>query len=123
MASSRSVVASGRPCGGDPLSGDALDRLIHQRTRLQILTYLVRNRQAAFTTVRDELELTGGTLSKHADRLAEAGYVEKARVLTGDGFETRYRITGEGERAFRGYLDELRALLGDELVDQGDGGA
>lgn len=109
-------MVSGRPFGGEPLPPDELDRLVHQRTRLRILTYLFRNRQAAFTRVRDELDLTGGTLSKHADKLGDAGYVEKARVLTSDGFETRYRITDDGQRAFRDYVDGLRALLGEDLV-------
>lgn len=96
-----------------------LDRTIHQRSRLAILSYLYRNRQAAFTTLRDELELTPGTLSKHADTLGDAGYLEKARVLTQGGFETRYRITPAGEEAFQGYLATLEQMLGP--IDDGEG--
>lgn len=97
-----------------------LERLIHQRTRLGILTYLYRNRQAAFTTLRDELDATAGTLSKHADKLDEAGYLDKRRVLTSDGFETTYRITAEGSAAFEAYVEALRGLLGGELEGEDD---
>lgn len=92
-----------------------LDRLVHQRTRLRILTYLYRNRQAAFTTLRDELDVTAGTLSKHADKLGEAGYLDKRRALTPDGFETKYEITDRGVGAFEDYVAELRGLLGPDL--------
>lgn len=107
------MAVCGRPFGGEPLDDRDLPRIIHQRTRLRILTYLVRNRQAAFTTVRDDLELNAGTLSKHADKLEAAGYLAAGDVLTSDGFEKRYRITDEGERAFRDYVDQLRGLLGE----------
>lgn len=100
-----------------------LDQLIHQRSRLAILAYLYRNRQAGFTTLRDELELTGGTLSKHADKLEDAGYVRKERTLTASGFETRYRITGKGEGALEGYVEALRSVLGDAGDLAGDPGA
>lgn len=104
-----------------PLGERELDRLIHQRTRLRILTYLYRNRQASFTTLRDEIDVTAGTLSKHADKLDDAGYLDKRRALTSDGFETKYEITDEGSKAFRRYVNELRGLLGSEL-EEGDGG-
>lgn len=84
-----------------------LDALIHQRTRLQVMTLLFRNREAAFAWVRDQLDLTWGNLDGHADRLQEAGYLERDRVLTSDGFEVRLRLTDEGRTAFRTYLDQL----------------
>lgn len=88
-----------------------LDPLIHQRTRLSILSALHRNREASFTDLRDGLDLTGGNLQSHADKLEEAGYVERFRALVGTDFETRYRITEEGSRAFEAYLEELEELL------------
>lgn len=84
-----------------------LDPLIHQRTRLRIMTLLFRNREAAFAWVREELDLSWGNLDGHADRLEEAGYVRRDRVLTPDGFEVRLGITPQGREAFRGYLAEL----------------
>lgn len=88
-----------------------LDPLIHQRTRLAILSALHRNRQASFTDLRDGLDLTGGNLKSHADKLEDAGYVESFRALVGTDFETRYRITEDGSAAFQACLEELGALL------------
>lgn len=88
-----------------------LDPLIHQRTRLGIITLLYRNREAALTWVRNQLELTFGNLDSHASRLEEAGYIERRRKLTPDGFQVRLRITEEGDRAYREYLAALRAYL------------
>lgn len=88
-----------------------LDPVIHQEVRLRILAVLYRNRQAAFTRLRDELDLTAGNLASHANRLIEAGYVDSGRVLAGINFEVRYRITDKGNEAFRHYVQSLRALL------------
>lgn len=89
----------------------ALDRTIHQRTRLAILSALHRNREASFADLRDGLDLTSGNLKSHADKLEEAGYVESFRALVGTDFETRYRITEEGSEAFEDYLEKLETLL------------
>lgn len=97
-----------------------LDGLIHQRTRLRIVTLLYRNREAAFAWVREQLGLTYGNLDSHATRLEDAGYVERRRRLTPDGFSVRLRLTSEGREAFRAYLSALRAYLAaDEAPPQG----
>lgn len=93
-----------------------LDPIIHQATRLRIMTALNRNREAGFTSLRDGLGLTDGNLGSHAEKLVEAGYIESRRVLTPRGFEVRLRITSEGSRAFAAYVDMLRALLADPLA-------
>lgn len=99
---------------------DDLDRTIHQRTRLRILAYLYRNRQASFTTLRDELGVSGGNVTRHTETLEEAGYLERGEVLAGDGFEVRYRITAEGSEAFRDYVSQLEGLFeGTDLLDDG----
>lgn len=88
-----------------------LDPVIHQPTRLAILTALYRNRQMAFTALRDELGLTAGNLASHAGKLESAGYLKSGHFLAGLAFELRYRITPEGNAAFLAYLDALRTLL------------
>lgn len=88
-----------------------LDKTIHQRTRLAILAALHRNREASFADLRDGLELTSGNLQSHVDKLEDAGYVESFRALVGTEFETRYRITERGSRAFEAYLEDLETLL------------
>lgn len=51
-------------------------------------------------------------LRQHADRLADAGYVDKRRALTSDGFRTKRKATDAGPAAFEGYVEALAALLG-----------
>ena len=89
---------------------EALDPLLHQPTRLEIVAYLYRNRQAPFTQLRDELKLTAGNLQSHGDKLRAAGYIEMKRVLAGI-FEVRWAITPEGEKAFEAYFQQMRALM------------
>lgn len=74
------------------------------------MSYLYRNRQAAFTQLRDELDLTPGNLQSHGEKLAKAGYLEMQRVLAGI-FEVRWRITQKGEQAFEAYVAQMRARL------------
>lgn len=88
-----------------------LNPLIHQRTRLQIMTLLNRNRDVAFAWAREQLGLTYGNLAGHADKLEEAGYLESRRALTPDGFQVRLRLTEEGQAAFDAYLDTLRIYV------------
>lgn len=89
--------------------------MIHQQTRLKILTFLYRNRQASFTDLCMTLDLTPGNLGSHAGKLEEAGYIRSGRLLVDLAFEVHYRITDAGSEAFRDYLAGLRSLLKDEL--------
>ena len=86
------------------------DPLLHQPVRLEIMSYLYRNRQAAFTELRDELGLTAGNLQSHGEKLSKAGYIEMKKVLVGI-FEVRWRITAVGEAAFEAYFEKMKALL------------
>jgi DNA-binding MarR family transcriptional regulator len=97
----------------------ALDPIIHQPARLQLMALLHRNRQAAARWLRETLQLTDGNLGSHAARLVAAGYVVEGRVLTAKGFELRYRITPTGDAAFQEYLRALRQLLAE--VDEPPG--
>lgn len=87
--------------------------MIHQATRLRILAALYKNRESSFTDLRNGLQLTDGNLASHAEKLAQAGYVDARRALVGLSFEVRYRITPTGSTAFRAYVSELRGLLAD----------
>ena len=89
---------------------EALDPMLHQPTRLEIMAYLYRSRQAGFTELRDALGLTAGNLQSHGEKLQKAGYVEMAKVLAGI-FEVRWRITPAGDAAFEAYFEQLRALM------------
>lgn len=96
---------------------EAPDPVLHQPTRLEIVSYLYRNRQAAFTELRDALGLTAGNLQSHGEKLRAAGYIEIQKVLAGI-FEVRWRITPVGEAAFEAYFRQMRALL--ERLGPGD---
>ena len=91
----------------------ALDALFHQPARFRIMAALLRNRQAAVTWLLRTLNMSDGNLRSHADKLAAAGYIAQGRIMTPEGFQVRYRITPEGEKAFRAYLSALRAFLGE----------
>ncbi len=88
-----------------------LDPLIHQATRLRVMALLARNREAPFTWMQETLGLTPGNLDSHVQRLVEAGYVHQWRALTASGFQSRVRLTPEGDAAYRAYLAALRAVL------------
>lgn len=88
-----------------------LDPVIHQPTRLRIVTLLHRNRDAALAWTREALELTYGNLDSHVSTLEEAGFVERRRALTPGGFQVRLRLTEQGLAAYEAYLDSLRAYL------------
>jgi DNA-binding MarR family transcriptional regulator len=90
---------------------DDLDQLIHQATRLRIMTLLHRNRQAATSWVQDALGLTPGNLASHVAKLQAAGYVQQWMALTPGGFESHLRITPNGAGAFSTYLAALQAVL------------
>jgi hypothetical protein len=88
-----------------------LDPLIHQVTRLRIMTVLVKNRDAPFQWVQETLRLTPGNLDSHAGKLAAGGYLRMWKALGANGFQVRLAITPEGDRAFEAYLEALRSIL------------
>ncbi|MHB8584968.1 MAG: transcriptional regulator [Thermoplasmatota archaeon] len=100
------------------------DPVLHQPVRLQIMTYLYKSRQAGFTELRKELDLTPGNLQRHGERLQKAGYIQMSRVLAGF-FEVRWHITPHGQAAFEQYVRDLRALIEslEEAADEPGGGA
>lgn len=85
--------------------------VLHQPQRLRLMALLYRQRDLSFAATRDALGLTDGNLSSHAKRLQDSGLLENRRVLAGDHFEVRYRITAAGSQAFGAYLAWLRAFL------------
>ena len=93
------------------MEADEFDPVLHQPTRVRIMTYLYFNRQAPLGKMRDELGLTPGNLATHLTRLGGAGYVESRRALAG-GFEVRVFITPEGVRAFEAYVERLNEFVG-----------
>ena len=96
--------------GGAEAAPD-LDRLIHERVHLGIVSALAVNESLAFNELKDMLGLTDGNLSVHARKLEEAGYVDCAKKFEGRVPRTEFRLTDEGRRALARYLDHMEAII------------
>jgi DNA-binding HxlR family transcriptional regulator len=101
----------GLPEGVDADSPLALDRLIHERLRLGIVTALAVNEALTFVELKALLQTTDGNLSVHARRLEEAGYVSTTKDFEGKPPRTEYRLTRAGRHALDRYLDQMDALI------------
>ena len=88
-----------------------LDRLIHERVRLGIVSALAVNRSLSFNELKTMLGLTDGNLSVHARKLEEAGYVQCTKSFEGRVPRTEYRLSAEGRRALERYLEHMEALI------------
>ncbi len=88
-----------------------LDRLIHERVRLGIVSALAVNGSLTFTDLRDLLGTTDGNLSAHARRLEDAGYVVCNKSFEGRTPKTEYALTDLGRRELNGYLDHMEAII------------
>ena len=88
-----------------------LDRLIHERLRLGILSALSVNESLTFNELKKLLDTTDGNLSVHARKLEEAGYIGCAKSFEGRMPRTDYRLTPAGKRALERYLDHMEALI------------
>lgn len=98
------------------IDGDAggpllLDRVIHERVRLAIVSALAVHEMLTFNELKSLLETTDGNLSVHARKLEEAGYVACKKGFEGRVPRTEYRITTAGRRALEGYLAHMEALI------------
>jgi len=88
-----------------------LNRIIHERLRLGIVSALAVNESLTFNELKKLLQTTDGNLSVHARRLEEAAYVECSKSFEGRMPKTEYRLTTAGRKAFERYLDHMEALI------------
>ena len=88
-----------------------LDRLIHERLRLGIVSALAAETTVTFSELKNLLRTTDGNLSVHARKLEDAGYIACAKSFEGRMPRTEYRITEKGRRALTKYLDHMEALI------------
>jgi len=94
-----------------PGSPAELDRLIHERIRLGMVSALAVNESLSFNDLKKLLRTTDGNLSVHARRLEEADYVICEKYFVGRLPKTVYRLTAAGRRALERYLDDMEALI------------
>lgn len=88
-----------------------LDRVIHERLRLGIVSALAVNDSLSFNELKKLLQTTDGNLSVHARRLEEARYVDCTKTFSGRMPKTEYRLTAAGRKAFERYLNHMEALI------------
>jgi DNA-binding HxlR family transcriptional regulator len=93
-----------------PVSAN-LDRLIHERIRLGIVSALAVNRSLTFNELKALLKTTDGNLSVHARKLEEADYILCTKSFDGRLPKTEYRLTAPGRKALEHYLDHMEALI------------
>jgi DNA-binding MarR family transcriptional regulator len=102
--------ASG-PEGKTARRASALDRLIHERIRLAIVSALAVNESLSFRDLKQLLKTTDGNLSVHARKLEEAEYIECQKSFDGRLPKTMYRLTSSGRKALMDYLAHMEALI------------
>ena len=90
---------------------DVLDRLIHERLRLGIVSALAVNDALSFSDLKKLMRTTDGNLSVHARKLEEADYIACTKSFEGRMPRTEYRLTAAGRRALERYLDHMEALI------------
>ena len=97
---------------GEPHSAREIDRLIHERLRLGIISALAGARSLTFNELKHAVKTTDGNLSVHARKLEDAGYIACAKSFEGRTTRTEYSLTASGRRALERYLDHMEALIG-----------
>jgi DNA-binding MarR family transcriptional regulator len=88
-----------------------LDRVIHEKGRLAIMSLLAASPQLSFTELRDTLNLTDGNLTAHIRTLQEAGYVAVTKTFQGSRSLTTFSLTSPGSKAFTQYIDLLEQIV------------
>ena len=96
--------------GGEPISS-VLDKLIHDRVRLGIISALAVNDRLSFTDLRDLLALTDGNLSVHARKLEDGGYITCQKGFDGRVPKSEFKISAAGKKALERYLGHMEALI------------
>jgi DNA-binding MarR family transcriptional regulator len=88
-----------------------LDRLIHERLRLGIISALAANEALTFSDLKHLMNTTDGNLSVHARKLEEAGYISCSKFFDGRLPKTEYKLTVAGRRALENYLSHMETLI------------
>jgi DNA-binding MarR family transcriptional regulator len=92
-------------------AAEPLDKIIHDRTRLGIVSALAANPKLSFTDLKNLLNTTDGNISVHARKLEDAGYVTCEKSFKGRTPLTEYSITTDGRAALEKYLNHMEALI------------
>jgi DNA-binding HxlR family transcriptional regulator len=96
---------------GPEARATSLDRIIHERMRLAIVSALAVNDTLTFNDLKRLLETTDGNLSVHARKLEDARYISVAKTFEGRMPKTEYRLTPAGRKAFEKYISHMESLI------------
>ena len=88
-----------------------LDRVIHEKGRLAIMSMLAASPELSFTEMRDALSMTDGNLTTHIRTLQEAGYVSVAKTFQNNRPHTACSLTAAGKKAFTAYINQLEQIV------------
>jgi DNA-binding MarR family transcriptional regulator len=88
-----------------------LDRVIHEKGRMAIMSLLAASPQLSFTELRDTMGMTDGNITAHARTLHEAGYIAISKAFQGGRQVTSYSLTAEGRIAFTSYINLLEQIV------------
>ncbi len=88
-----------------------LDPIIHEKTRLGIMSNLLMYEEVDFNFLKEKLNLTDGNLAQHLRKLESAEYIEVKKEFKGRKPHTKYRLTQKGKKAFLDYLRNLKEFL------------
>ena len=109
--------ASGAAAAAEPQSAKAnhpahsLDRLIHERMRLGIISALAANESLTFNDLKNLMHTTDGNLSVHARKLEDGGYIACTKSFEGRLPKTEYKLTTAGKRALENYVSHMETLI------------
>lgn len=101
----------GETPANNPVVATNLDRVIHERMRLAVVSALAVNPSLSFNELKRVLNTTDGNLSVHARKLEDAGYIQCDKFFQGRTPRTVYRLTQEGREALERYLNHMEALI------------
>jgi DNA-binding HxlR family transcriptional regulator len=109
----KAVAETTRPtrAAAEIVTPQQLDRLIHERMRLGIVSALAVNESLSFNDLKKLMKTTDGNLSVHARKLEEAEYIACSKFFEGRQPKTEYRLTSAGRRALERYLNHMEALI------------
>jgi DNA-binding HxlR family transcriptional regulator len=109
--------ASGAASAAEPQSAKAnhpahsLDRLIHERMRLGIISALAASESLTFNDLKNLMHTTDGNLSVHARKLEDGGYIACTKSFEGRLPKTEYKLTANGKRALENYVSHMETLI------------
>lgn len=111
LSAEKAHVSKGKAKEKKAESATELDRLIHERTRLALVSALAAETVLTFNDLKSILSISDGNLSAHARKLEDAGYIDCSKSFDGRVPRTEYRLSSAGRAALQKYIGHMEALI------------